>query len=113
MRTCVPLSSKGSIQGQFRRALDAGNLMSALALAHDVTFVSLLDALDLCRLLAAQDDPLYPKAASRWLARLIAERGATLSELQLGAAALGQLWEDPQSELALGALRGLVETSLR
>ena len=80
----------------------------ALGLAHDLRTVSLPDALELCRLLSEHDDPLFPKAASRWLARLSCERGATLAEVQLGAAALGQLWEEPGSTLAVETLKGLV-----
>ena len=73
--------------------------------------MSLEDALDLCCLLASADDPLFPRAASRWLARFAGEARATLSQVQLAAAALGELWEDPTSRLAGETLRGLLAQS--
>jgi len=105
------VTSQGSPYSRFRRAIEGGHLLKALDAASELKRVSLEDALDLCRLLAASDDPMFAKAASRWIARLSAEKGATLSELQLAAAALGQLWEDPGGELAVRTLRGLSESA--
>lgn len=100
--------SEGSPYSRFRRAIDRRQLLPALEASRDLKVVSLEDALDLCCLLAEHDDPLYPKAASRWIARLSAERGATLSELQLAAAALNQLREEPESGLSLQTLKSLI-----
>lgn len=101
--------SKGSIHGQFRRAIEAGNVMSAIALAHDTPLpLPLVDALELCRLLAETEDPLFPRAASRWLARFSDEERATLSQVQLAAAAFGHLWEEPQAVAPLQTLRALI-----
>lgn len=100
--------SEGSPYSRFRRAIDRRQLLPALDASRDLKVVSLEDALDLCCLLAEHDDPLFPKAASRWLARLSGEKGATLNEVQLAAAALGQLREAPASTLPIQTLRGLI-----
>lgn len=83
--------------------------MAAVALAHDMPRpLPLVDALELCRLLAETGDPMFSRAASRWLARFSDEERATLSQVQLAAAALGQLSENPKSELAMRTLRMLL-----
>jgi hypothetical protein len=103
------MTSKGSLLGQFLRALKAGNLMAAVALAHDMPRpLPLVDALELCRLLAEAEDPMFPRAASRWLARFSDEEKATLSQVQLAAAALGHLWEEPTSAVTLQTLKKLL-----
>jgi len=49
-------------------------------------------ALDLCRLLAAQDDPRFERAAVRWHGRFVIERGVErLTESQLVLASLAEL----------------------
>ena len=108
------VTSDGSPYTRFRQAIDRQQLLPALDASRDLRHVSLEDALDLCRLLAIAEDPLFPRAASRWLARYAGEARATLSQVQLAAAALGELWEDPASRLAGETLRGLLaETQQR
>lgn len=102
------VGTHGSDHGRFRKALAVGHLTAALILARDLPHVALADALELCRLMAESGDPRYPRAAGRWLERFSAETGAGLAELQLAAAALGQLWESPDSAVAREALSGLL-----
>jgi hypothetical protein len=98
----------GSEHGRFKRSLSAGHLTAALILARDLPHVALADALELCRLMAEQGDHRYPRAASRWLERFSRETGAGLTEVQLAAAALGLLWESPESEIAQRTLADLL-----
>jgi hypothetical protein len=75
----------GSEYGLFLRQLDAGHLELALTYAADLGTVSLRDALRICELMARDSDVRFSKAA-----------------------ALGRLWEEPESELALATLGALV-----
>ena len=60
--------------------------------------VPLGDALSLVMLYARAGSPKVEPAAIRWLARLALERPrTTIGELQLAAAALGQLSERPKT----------------
>lgn len=97
----------GSDHGRFTKALVAGHLTTALIYARDLPHVSLGDALTLCRLMAQGGDDRFPRAASRWLERLSAEAGAGLLEVQMAAAALSKLWEEPDDEIAMSTLRAL------
>jgi len=58
--------------------------------------------------MADAGDQRFPRAAGRWLERFSSETTAGLPELQLAAAALGQLWESPDSEVARGTLAALL-----
>jgi hypothetical protein len=58
--------------------------------------------------MAGDGDPRYPRAASRWLERFSSETAAGLAELQLAAAALGHLWESPDSDVARRTLTELL-----
>jgi hypothetical protein len=102
------VGSHGSDHGRFKKALAVGHLTTALIIAHDLPHIALADALELCRLMAESGDPRFPRAAGRWLERFSAETGAGLPELQLAAAALGQLWESPDSEVARRTLADLL-----
>ena len=81
------VSAKGSISSQFRRALDAGNAMTAYELAREVPRVTLEDALRLCLILAQAQDWRYERAAKRWLQRFSAEAHPSLAEVLMAGAA--------------------------
>lgn len=98
----------GSDHLRFRRSLAAGHLTAALIIARDLPHVGLGDALELCRLMAVAGDPRFARAASRWLERFSAETSAGLQQVQLAAAALGELSESPDSEVARETLSGLL-----
>ncbi len=102
------MGSHGSDHGRFKKALAVGHLTTALIIAQDLPHVALADALEICRLMAEGGDPRFPRAASRWLERFCAETGAGLTEVQLAAAALGQIWESPDSSVARRTLADLL-----
>jgi hypothetical protein len=81
--------SQGSPLTRFRRALDSGSPTLALAAAHELPYIDLANALAL--VLVLRPDRLYPKAAARWHARLVADVPLTLAESQLVLAALAAL----------------------
>jgi hypothetical protein len=98
----------GSDHGRFTKALEAGHLTTALIHAADLGRIDLHDALRICELMALDSDVRFSKAAARWVERYRAETGAGLPEVQLAAAALGRLWEEPDDGLAIGTLRELI-----
>ena len=102
------VATHGSVYGRFKNSLDAGHLSVALSYATEMRVVPLEDALRVCQLMARDDDPRFARAASRWLERLSSEAGAGLLEVQMAAAALGKLWEEPESEVALSTLSALL-----
>ena len=81
---------KGSLHGQFQRAIERRNLLSAETAARDLGRLSLSDALALLLLIAAQDPDRFDRAAALWHARFVIE-GRTVnlvdSELVLAAVA--------------------------
>ncbi len=101
------VTSQGSPTARLRRALATRNPAIALAAAAEVERVPLADALALCRLLAESGDPRFSRASGRLLVRYAAETGATLAEVQLAAAALARLGENPADELARRTLEDL------
>jgi hypothetical protein len=95
-------TSQGHLYGQFRRALERGNLMQASALARELPQVGLADALQLCLLIHDKQPDRFEPAALRWLGRLAFERPRlTLREAHLATAALRAL----PSPAAYAALR--------
>lgn len=67
------MGSRGSPYTHFQGALRAGNLLLIETGAAEVGRVALNDALAICLVMHAQDDPRYPRAAVRWLARFMGE----------------------------------------
>jgi hypothetical protein len=71
------VTSQGSAYARFRRALDTGSPVVALAAAHDLHQLGLTDALELCLVLRG-DPARYSRAVARWHAKYAAEgRGVT------------------------------------
>jgi hypothetical protein len=76
------VTSQGRPYTIFRRALDANSLVSAVAAAHDLHYVSLPDALRLLVLMARDRDKLLSRSVVRWLGRFCLEaQPATLDEV--------------------------------
>ena len=76
------------------------------AAAAELPHVGLEDALRVCLVLASAERDRYEPLAVRWLGRLLLEeRGVTLAEAQLAAAALTAL-QRPGSEAATLAAFG-------
>jgi hypothetical protein len=94
MRTYVRVTSDGNPYARFRRALETGNEMLAVAAARELPTVALHDALRICLVLRGGDPARYERAAVRWLGRFALEaRGATIADLRLAAEALDVLPE--------------------
>jgi hypothetical protein len=72
-----------------RASLQRGDLPGVRSAASVLPQISLADALAIVLLMAADDDPAYERAATRWLARLASERPRI--GLQDLAAAVGPL----------------------
>jgi hypothetical protein len=87
------MTSQGSPQGRFTRAIQQRNLFAAeVALREMGTTPSLLSALDYLDLLADARPDKFDRAAVRWHSRLGAETPMlTLAESQLALAALGSM----------------------
>jgi hypothetical protein len=75
--------------------------------AKELGELALADALDFCLLLAEADPERWPRAAARWLGRLIIESPAiTLNEVMLASAAMQGL-RGPDAPLAGQTLKYL------
>jgi hypothetical protein len=109
------LTSQGSAQGRFARAIKQRNLFAAELAARELRGLSLQEALDLVVLIAqVRPDRLGP-AAIRWHGRLeIEAKGLTLAESRFALAALERLPHDPQLADSLRRLlRQASPTTLR
>lgn len=92
------MTSQGAALTRYRRAIETKSMVLAEHAAREMGHVPLGDALALVLLYASAGSPKAEPAAVRWLARLALERpGTTIGELQLAAAALGQLEERPKT----------------
>jgi hypothetical protein len=92
------VTAQGSAATRYRRAIDAKSVLLAELAAREMGHVPLGDALALVLLYATTGSPKAEPAAVRWLARHALERRrTTIGELQLAAAALGQLAERPKT----------------
>jgi hypothetical protein len=92
------VTSQGSALTRYRRAIETQSVVLAELSAREMGHVPLTDALALVTLYAESGSPKAEPAAVRWLARLALERPrTTIGELQLAAAALGQLAERPKT----------------
>jgi hypothetical protein len=107
------MGAAGSPHATFQRALKQGNLTMAVAVARELPFVRLGDALALTLLILERDPPRYSTAAARWAARFVLEvtPAPTLAESQLLSAALADLPSAPARETLarICAARGLQE----
>jgi hypothetical protein len=103
------MTSQGSAQGRFQRAIRARDLRWATMAAHELDHVSLGNALALTLLTAEVGDDRWPRAAARWLGRFIIESPAmTIGEAALAAAVQELVGRD--SRLAAETLRQLAAT---
>lgn len=91
------MTSEGSPYTRFRRALSTRNLILIRAAAAELPRVGLPDALEVCLVLRDHDPKRFEQAAVRWLGRFALEaRGVTIAALELAAAALRRMPEQPE-----------------
>jgi hypothetical protein len=98
------VTSDGSPIIRLRHALRSGDLLRVRAVAAELPYVPLPDALAILELIEGQDEPRYEPAAVRWAGRLALEApGLTLSQLHLAIEALDGL-PDGDAKQTLRAL---------
>jgi hypothetical protein len=102
------VSTHGDLLSRFRTAIAREEPEEAMEAAAKLAPLTLRDALDLLRLLSRKGDPRFERGAHRWLSRLVAEKGATLADIQVATAAMGALAIEPDSAQALEALVGVI-----
>ena len=113
MRTCVRVTSKGSITGQLQRALDKRDVLAVRSLAGELPKVPLPTAAEITLLLLEKEPESYVPAARRLLARLASERAMPLRQLADVAAILAELEADPASRKAGTRLAALLDGEMR
>lgn len=91
------MTSQGSPQTRFERALRTGNGLVVRLAAAELPGVHLENALRICLVLAVSEPERYPPAAARWLGRLLVEsRDVTLEQAEQLARALRALPDEPR-----------------
>ena len=94
------MTSKGSLQGQLRRAIASGNLLTVRAIAAELEFVPLDAALDITLLIQRREPSRFDAAACRWLSRFLRERPiVSIDEAAAAAAALALLSRERREAL--------------
>src|SRR4051812_19418217 len=111
MRTCVRVTSKGSIVGQLQRALAKRDVLAVRSLAGELANVPIPIAAEITLLLLEREPESYVPAARRLLARLATERAMPLRRLADVAAILGELEADPAPMIAGKKLVMLVQSA--
>src|SRR5262245_51602031 len=112
MRTCVRVTSKGSITGQLQRALAKRDLLAVRSLAGELPSVPLPLAAEITVLLLEPEPESYVPAARRLLARLASERMMPLRQLVDVAAIMAELAADPAPTVAGEKLIAIVDHPL-
>ncbi len=92
----------------FQRAIEQSDATAAMAAARKMQTLGLFDALCLCRVLAVAGDPLFERAAKRWLTLLASEGRQTLADVQDAVVALIAIQAKPANGDAFQTLEGLV-----
>jgi hypothetical protein len=101
------VTSEGSPYGRFQRAIQVRSVLAAETAARELGRLNLLDAIDLCLLMATEAPERYDRAAKRWFVRLVSERETlTLDQAALALACLRGLASGDRERLA-DVLRGL------
>jgi hypothetical protein len=85
------MTSQGTAHARFQRAIQRRHVAQAEMAAREMGQLSLIDALTLVACYARTGSPKFEQAAVRWLTRLADERGASLRDVTIAAAALEAL----------------------
>jgi hypothetical protein len=115
MRTCVRalgaviVTSEGRPYSRFRRALSGTSILVIRSAAAELGSIDLEDGLAICLAFLDLEPDTFPRAASRWVARLTLERQLTLTDSQLALAALAAL----DSPSARAGAEALIELAAR
>jgi hypothetical protein len=109
MRTCVRgeagarVTSEGRPYARLHRALAGASIATIRSAAAELDRIELDDGLAICLAFLELEPQTYPRAATRWVARLALERSLTLDESQLALAALAAL-DGPSARAGAEAL---------
>jgi hypothetical protein len=105
------MTSHGSAQGRFTRAIRNRNLLNAEVAAREIGELSLPDALAFCLLLAEVDPPRFDRAIARWHARFVLEAvGITADEAALALSAAKGLASLKTRDVAARTLRDIAKS---
>jgi hypothetical protein len=85
------VTSDGRPYARFRRALGGPSIAVIRSAAAELEQIELEDGLAICIAFLELEPATFPRAATRWVARLSLERRLTLPESQLALAALAAL----------------------
>ena len=100
------VTTGGSADTRFQRAVKGRNLLLAETAAFEMTTLSLEDALALVVLYAEADDDKFERAAVRWVGRLFLERPLPLAVAAQSIELVARL-RGPGAAWAAGALESL------
>jgi len=108
------VTAQGHPRTIFQRACERRNLLVAeTVLRSEIPHPTLVDLLEVTALIALKDPRRHQRAAARWLAHYLAsQRGVTLDDAELAAAALRALGGRHHAH-ALAALRDMAEEATR
>jgi hypothetical protein len=99
------MTSQGTAQGRFQRAIQRGHLFAAETATRELGSLSLSEALSLCLLYESENDPRFEKALRRWLSRVRLDHALGHEQVELLRAGAGSL-RSPFRELGLAVLKG-------
>ena len=85
------MTSQGHPYARFRRALSGTSMVVIRSAAAELEHVGLEDGLAICLAFLDLEPETYPRAASRWTARLTLEHNLAVGESQLVLASLAAL----------------------
>lgn len=85
------MTSEGRPYARFRRALAGPSIAVIRSAAAELDRIDLDDGLAICLAFLELEPDTFPRAATRWVARLALERRLTIAESQLALAALSTL----------------------
>jgi hypothetical protein len=85
------MTSQGSAQARFQRAIKRGNVLNAEMAARELGKLSTAEALSLVLLYQREADPRFERAFRRWLGRARMEHALSHREVELLRAAAGAL----------------------
>jgi hypothetical protein len=109
----VFVTSDGSPITRLKHAIVSGDLLRVRAMAAELAYIPLPEALAILELIEAQDERRFEPAAVRWAGRLALETpGLTLAQLHLALEALDGLPDDePRATLRALARRARARPS--
>jgi hypothetical protein len=104
------VTAQGHPYARFRKALDRGNTLQAMAAAAELEHVGLVEALELVLLLARDgDEPRFRRAAVRWAGRYGRETADVEPAEAQAVLALVSMLAGPRSTQAAYALAQLLD----